>query len=414
MKKGTGKETACSIEMESLRKRLEEAEEMIRAIRSGEIDALVVSTPEGEQVFTLKGAEHPYRVFVEAMNEGAVTLGIDGTILYCNKRFSDVVKTSAEKVIGSQINDFIMPADRPGFESTLKTGSQPYGRVELVLRAQDGSSVPVCVSFNPLKDDEGHAICIVITDLTEHKQAERALRESEKQLRALSAELLKAQENERKRIAQELHDGLQQVLTAIKFKVESFLQGTDENAGILDVQPLRSIIPIIQESVREINRIQTNLRPPVIDDLGVLAAVSWLSRRFEEMYSNIRIERRIEIREEDIPDSLKMVIYRVLQEALNNVVKHSHADRVDIAFQKSDTRIELVVRDNGRGFDVGETLSRGHRIGLGLVGMRERAENSGGVLKLQSAPGKGTHVKVAWPLSSRDASARTKSVDLIS
>ena len=124
MKKDTKRKDKHLLQIEDLRMRLEEAEETLRAIRKGEVDALVVSGPQGDQVYTLKGAEQPYRVFVETMNEGAVTLGPDGTILYCNNRFAELLKEPIEKMIGSEIYRFIAPTDTVSFESAFQRGRQ--------------------------------------------------------------------------------------------------------------------------------------------------------------------------------------------------------------------------------------------------------------------------------------------------
>ena len=124
MKKDTKRKDKHLLQIEDLRMRLEEAEETLRAIRKGEVDALVVSGPQGDQVYTLKGAEQPYRVFVETMNEGAATLGPDGTILYCNGRFGELLLRPIERVIGSEIVRFIAPTDTPSFESAFQSGRQ--------------------------------------------------------------------------------------------------------------------------------------------------------------------------------------------------------------------------------------------------------------------------------------------------
>ena len=168
--------------------RLEEAEETLRAIRKGEVDALVVSGPQGDQVYTLKGAEQPYRVYVETMNEGAVTLDPGGTILYCNGRLAELLLRPSEQVIGSSIYRFIGPTDTVSFGSAFQRGKQEASRVEISLKRGDGQLVSVYLSFNPLMTDEVSAVCMVVMDLTERKRAEQQLRESEERLRYLSAQ----------------------------------------------------------------------------------------------------------------------------------------------------------------------------------------------------------------------------------
>ena len=257
-------------------------------------------------------------------------------------------------------------------------------------------------TLTPILNDRGETEFLVFSleDVTERKRAEEILQESGRQLRYLSSQLMAAQENERRRIARELHDGLGQLLTAIKFKVESFLQEMGQSKMKTKAEPLEAIIPMIQECVRESHRIQMNLRPSMLDDLGILVTISWLCREFEATYPRIRIERDIDIQEEEeIHESLKLVICRILQEGLNNISKHSQADRVVLSLQKIGHTIEFSVRDNGKGFDLQETLSmEGSKRGMGLSSMKERAKYSGGSFSVESAKGKGTHIRVSWPL----------------
>jgi len=154
-------------ENEELRRSSEESGELLAAISSGEIDALVVSGPEGERVFTLNGADRAYRVLIEAMNDGAVTIASDGTILFCNRRFAEMLKSPLEKVIGSSICRFIPQADQTAFRVLQRN----LGRDELTLRADDESILPVYISINSLRLSESQeAYCVVVTDLTEQKR----------------------------------------------------------------------------------------------------------------------------------------------------------------------------------------------------------------------------------------------------
>lgn len=237
----------------------------------------------------------------------------------------------------------------------------------------------------------------------EREKAEEALRESEKELRFLSTQLLMAQENERKRIAQELHDGLGQFLNAIKFKVEHFLQQTDETKAEGKTQPMTAIIPMIQEAVEEVRRIYMDLRPSTLDDLGILATMTWFCREFQKTYPGILIEQEINLQEKEVPALLKIVIYRVLQEAFKNIAKHSQADRVRLSLKKMDNTIELLIEDNGQGFDLKEVLSvENSQRGLGIASMKERVELSGGSFTIGSFKEVGTGVIAIWPFSTSE------------
>ncbi|HKV06856.1 MAG TPA: ATP-binding protein [Thermoanaerobaculia bacterium] len=161
-----------SNELEDLHARLAEAEETLRAIRGGAVDALVVAGPEGDRVFTLEGADRSYRVFLEGMHEGAVTLAADGTILYCNRRFAEIVAGPLKRVIGGSIHRFVREADRPVLQSILREGLRGAGKGELILDG-DGGPVPVYLAASALPSSGVEAVCLVITDLTEQKRNEQ-------------------------------------------------------------------------------------------------------------------------------------------------------------------------------------------------------------------------------------------------
>jgi len=252
----------------------------------------------------------------------------------------------------------------------------------------------------PFTDVDGSTLILEMgIDITERKRAEEALRESENWLRHLSSQLLTVQENERKRIAREIHDGIGQILTAIKFKVEDITQQMSKGKAIVKEKSLETIIPLIQESIEEVRRIQMDLRPSTLDDLGILATTDWFCREFEKIYSTIHIEKLINIHENEVPAHLRTAIFRVMQEALNNIAKHSKADLVHLSLQKTDGTIELAIQDNGQGFNLMEVLSvEGSKRGLGLTSMRERTELSGGSFVVESTRGRGTVIRALWPM----------------
>jgi signal transduction histidine kinase len=257
------------------------------------------------------------------------------------------------------------------------------------------------------------------TEMVERRKVEEALRKAHDELetrvqertrelananeilRGLSAKLLSAQEDERKRIASDLHDTIGSCLVAVKYKLESALQQIrkiPETAESLD-----GVLPRMHEAIEECRRIQQDLRPSMIDDLGLLPTLSWFCRTFEQIYPTIRIEQKIDIAEGDIPNPLKIVVFRVTQEAMNNIAKHSKADLVRFSLRKLDDRIELALQDNGRGFSLRDIHSRkGTLKGLGLTTMRERAGLSGGSFDIESGDGKGTTVIASWPCCRRD------------
>src|ERR1051326_3589888 len=171
-------------EAKDLRERLEQAEETLRAIRQGEVDALVVSGPGGDQVFSLKGAETPYRLLIETMNEGALTVLADSTILYCNKRFAEMVRTPAKKIIGSRLDQLREPAEQTAVKQILEIASGKGRQAEFTLWARKSADalLPAQLSFRSLEIDGVNALCVVATDLTEPKRLERDLQRQNEQL----------------------------------------------------------------------------------------------------------------------------------------------------------------------------------------------------------------------------------------
>ncbi len=236
------------------------------------------------------------------------------------------------------------------------------------------------------------AIANVLAATIERKRAEEQLRESGRKLRHLSSELMTAQETERKRIAGELHDSVAASLGAIIFSIEKILgQGEQDESTQLG---LRELILRVQHVNEETRRIMSDLRPSLLDDLGIVPAIQWFCREFQKTYSSISIERLIDMEETHIPDPLRTPIFRICQEALNNVAKHSKASMVNLCLREGNSRIELTIQDNGQGFDL-ETVRRG----LGLSTMRERTELSGGACIIKSVKGAGTTIRCAWPLT---------------
>src|SRR5512144_1467940 len=168
--------------LEELRARLDQSEEALRAIRHGEVDALVIWTTEGDRIFTLQGADFVYQTMVEAMSEGAGTLSADGVVLYANRRLAELLGTPLEEIVGDPIERLVAPDDRDAFEALLGRAAIESIRGEIRLCAADGTLIPTRVSLNPLPPSSGAAICLLATDLTERQRAED-------ELRALSAEL---------------------------------------------------------------------------------------------------------------------------------------------------------------------------------------------------------------------------------
>ena len=226
-----------------------------------------------------------------------------------------------------------------------------------------------------------------------------SLRQSERQLKVLSSKLMEAQENERKRLAHELHDSIGASLTAVKFGLERELRRA-ESANVAPDKPLmKELVGIVEATIKDLKRIYGNLRPLILDDLGVIPAIRALIRQFSEVKPQVRFDQAFSVDEAEIPEPIKIVLYRVCQEAINNVSKHSDATSVELSLARNGNALVLTIHDNGRGFDLREVLSKEkNRTSLGLESMKERVEMSAGSFTLVSNKTKGTTLKAVWPL----------------
>ena len=226
-----------------------------------------------------------------------------------------------------------------------------------------------------------------------------ALEGSKQELHLLSNQLIMSQEKERERIARELHDGIGQSLSAIKYKMEDTFDRVSSGTADDETESWGILIFLVKSAIEEVRNISMELRPSTIDDLGIIATVGWFTREFNKIYQDIRIEREIHLTESDVPEHLKIVMFRVLQEALNNAAKHSMADTVTIVLTKKERSINMVIKDNGCGFEREAALAENRSgEGFGLKSMRERIELSGGSCTIESNVGTGTAVRARWPI----------------
>ncbi|MFP4452057.1 MAG: MASE3 domain-containing protein [Desulfobacterales bacterium] len=222
------------------------------------------------------------------------------------------------------------------------------------------------------------------------------LEESNRELRYLSGQLVTAEQEERKRIARDLHDSISQSLSAIKLSVENISSSLDARLDNKEKASLEKIVSMSKEAIQEVRRIIMNLRPPALDD-GISATIDSLCREFTNFYPDIHIKKKLEIEEDRLPEEVKATIFRLFQEALTNIGRHSGAGRVDVSLSAKNGRIRFQVADDGKGFDPKGVSASKAGSGFGLAGMRERAEISGGGFYIRTRPGAGTSITVIWP-----------------
>jgi PAS domain S-box-containing protein len=333
---------------------------------------------------------------IESMADMLIVVNSEGIIAKVNRATLDLLGYEERELIGKKVDLIFNDAktDHIFLDETIRTKSVHNFETELV--GNDTQRISVSLSGS-LISDSLEIVCVA-QDNTERKRAEKMLRKSTKELRLLSSRILEAQESERKRVARELHDGIGQALTGIKFALENGVRRLKETETEPHFKALDDIIPLIQTTVDETRRIAMGLRPSTLDDIGISETIYWFCQQYENIYKNIRILKLIVVEEDQIPESLKTVIFRVLQESLNNVAKHSGADRVQLSLQQQDDTVTLIVEDDGGGFDTEKPLPQdASERGFGLASMRERIELSGGIFTLQSVPGQGTRISALWP-----------------
>jgi PAS domain S-box-containing protein len=376
-----------------VRLRLAEAEEALRAIRGGEVDTVVVAGKHGPQVFTLQGAEHAYRILIESMNEGALTLTTDKMILYANECFAKMVRCPLKQVMGSSFRRFLSAEDQATLRALLKEAGQAGSKIQVRLHASDGSQMPVQISIRPTaKDGSNRAmIGMVVTDLTE-------VRRTEVLLRALTHRVVQVQEDERGRVALELHDGITQLLCGILFRSQALVASLSAHDGPArnEAKKLRDLAG---KTAEEVERVSRNLRPSVLDQLGLMAALRDAGTEFTER-TGVSVKLTCAPLTARLPADAELTLYRILQEALRNVEKHAHAHQVTVGLTQPGVFVQLVIHDDGVGFDPDHhPAKRNGKGGLGLLSMSERASYVGGALKLKSVRRAGTEIEVRIPLS---------------
>jgi PAS domain S-box-containing protein len=338
----------------------------------------------------LEASEQRYTMLVENTLTG-IYMREGNRMTFCNERFARIFGYRQDEMCGMDLS--FLGVVQPDEELAQDMGHEEV--VEVVTRSGEKK----WLKLSRARFDSGGASYVLgnVIDITEQVDVQERLKASERELRALSSQLIAAQENERKRIANELHDGIGQRLSAIKFTVEDVLRSEADLGHTAQAERLGSIVERIRDSIEEIRRVSMDLRPSILDDLGLVATLGWFCREFGQVYQGIHISKDVAVNEADIPELLKVVIFRITQEAVHNIAKHAGANNVSLQLTHQDDCLELSIQDDGKGFDYVQTAAVGS--GLGLKSMRERAELTGGRFSIDSHPRRGTALSVLWPLA---------------
>jgi signal transduction histidine kinase len=355
----------------------------------------MVSGRRGVRAVTLKSGAPTYQMLVEAMSEGAAILSRDGDLLYSNVAFATLISRALDSVAQIPIKSLIGKNERSRFESLLAAAHKGVAKGEFTLVSGDGREVPVYLSLNKVRGYEGDVLGLVVTDLTGPRLTQtEEVRQTEATRRLLLERVLAAQEDERRRIARELHDEAGQLLTSLLVGLRSL----EDARNVVDARSRgRRLREIATRAIDEVGRLARGLHPTVLDDHGLAVALSRYVSEYTETHK-IAVEISLSALERrPLLPVVEIALYRMLQEALTNVAKHARATSVSIVVAASATDVKMAVSDNGCGFDTG-VLSAPSSTGLGIQSIRERAAILKGTVRFTSSR-RGTRILVQIPIS---------------
>jgi PAS domain S-box-containing protein len=350
-----------------------------------------------------KRAEKQSQVLIDAIPQQIWSSSPDGTLDYCNERWRSYMGLDLEELQGSGWQTMLHPDDRDrvleAWHEAVANGT-PYEQEERHRRA-DGTYRWFLARGLPLRDAEGRIIRWygTNTDIEERKQAEKELEQATDQSRALSRRLFQIQEEERRHLARELRDEIGQTLTAAKINTEMLRAAVppdlaprlNENAAILD------------RLLQQTRQISLDLRPPLLDDLGLVPALRWYVNQQAER-AGLEAKFSADPLADDVPPHIQIAGFRLAQEAITNVVRHAQARTLLVEVGRAGTSLRLIVRDDGKGFDVAAAEARAERgASLGLLGMKERAALVGGRVRIISSPGDGATVEILLSLDAAES-----------
>ena len=350
----------------------------------------------------LRRSEEQYRLIAEHTRDLISLVSVDGKFLYASRGYERSLGYKSEKLLGTDPLALVHPDDRETVRVAWQQAREhrESRTAEFRMQHREGEWRFFESAGNWIYDeqDQPHRLAIVSRDTTRRKVAETALRELPRLIR-------EAQESERRRVARELHDSVNQILSSVKFRLQS-IEGKLEAGTLVEAGDVLQAKVYLEKAIQEVRRISRNLRPSELDDLGLMPALRSLCSEFTER-TGVAIELKTARLPQGLPVDLELNLYRIVQEALGNVEKHARATEAILHLVRVGTVVRVVLRDNGRGFDPAAPRSRkrkGQGPGMGLVDMQERAAFMGGTCSLNSSIGEGTEIVIEMPLRMIDNS----------
>ncbi len=351
----------------------------------------------------LQQSEQKYRNLFESSKDPIYITTQEGSFIDVNEAFFDLFGYTREDITDLNVKDiYVNPYERPIFQKKIEQRRFVKDYMLKFLK-KNGEEMDCLVTATLREADDGGVLGYqgVIRDITGNRRAEEELLRHQKQLRYLSSQLIEAQEKERKRISLELHDEMGQALTAVGLGLKEIEEKLPSDLYLTVEGNLADMNSIIERASEQVSELSLDLRPSLLDDLGLIPTLRWYFNKIgkrtnlEIKFESIHLDERLD------PD-LETVLYRISQEALNNIVKHADAKHVIVRLERKQESIAFYIKDDGKGFDVQKTLMDQLKGRIGLIGMQERASIMRGSLSIQSRKGDGTVILAEIPVGIED------------
>lgn len=347
-------------------------------------------------------SERRFRTLVTTAPDGILLANAEGKIIELNEACASMFGFSRNDLLGGQIPHFETAEGKNKNKIRLMELARDKNRLfpkELMIRKSSGEKVPVEMAMEVLTDEMEvlTGIIAVIRDITERKKFENELKKSREELRNRAIHLESAREEERKRIAFEIHDELGYALTAIRLDVSWLSQKMTPEQKQLE-ERFHAMEDLIETTIKKVRTISTKLRPSVLDHFGIVAAIEWQANEFQRR-TGIRCILSVNPKDIKMNDDHSTAIFRIFQETLTNAARHSKASRIDVTLRADEHELLLQVQDNGIGIS---QERKTNKKSFGLLGIRERANFMGGEVDIASKPGEGTSIILKVPLNNKE------------